>query len=199
MDDRKEAPHDRRSDDDASGKPSAENHLPVQIRWLIRRDMPEVLRVENTKFEHTWSEDDFLNALRQRNCIGMVAEDKGKIVGHMLYELHSDRLRLLNFVVDPEYRQRGVGRQMMDRLIEKLSQQRRHSVDLVVEERNVDAQKFLKACGFKATGVERGYFGDTGDDGYHMRFSVGREKAIAPGHFAGQPRFTDEDFEPRER
>jgi ribosomal-protein-alanine N-acetyltransferase len=199
MDDRKEAPHDRTSDDAASGKPPRANQLPVQIRWLTRSDMYDVLKIENSKFEHAWNEDDFLNALRQRNCIGMVAEDKGKVVGFMVYELHKEKLHLLDLVVDPEYRQRGVGRQMVERLVDKLTQQRRHSLDLVVEERNVDAQKFLKACGFKATRVEKEYFDDTGDDAYHMRFSVGRDKAITPENFAGRPRFTDEDFEPRER
>ena len=46
----------------------------VHIRWMIRRDMPEVLGIENSSFEFSWSEDDFIRCLRQRNCIGMVAE-----------------------------------------------------------------------------------------------------------------------------
>jgi len=39
-----------------------------QIRWLIRRDMTEVLEIENASFEYTWNEEDFLHCLRQRNC-----------------------------------------------------------------------------------------------------------------------------------
>ena len=46
----------------------------VQIRWMIRRDMPEVLDIERLSFEFAWTEEDFLCCLRQRNCIGMVAE-----------------------------------------------------------------------------------------------------------------------------
>ena len=46
----------------------------VHIRWMIRRDMPEVLDVERSSFEFPWAEDDFIRCLRQRNCIGMVAE-----------------------------------------------------------------------------------------------------------------------------
>src|SRR5690348_2779098 len=45
----------------------------VHIRWMIRRDMPEVMRTERASFEYSWTEDDFLRCLRQRNCIGMVA------------------------------------------------------------------------------------------------------------------------------
>jgi len=62
--------------------------LKPQIRWLIRRDMPEVLEIERANFEYTWTEEDFLCCLRQRNCIGMVAEIAHNIEGFMIYELH---------------------------------------------------------------------------------------------------------------
>lgn len=44
----------------------------VHIRWMIRRDMQEVLEIEKSGFEFPWSEEDFIRCLRQRNCIGMV-------------------------------------------------------------------------------------------------------------------------------
>ena len=62
----------------------------VHIRWMIRRDMPEVLQAEQQSFEYAWTEDDFLRCLRQRNCIGMVAEHQDRIVGFMIYELRSE-------------------------------------------------------------------------------------------------------------
>ena len=59
----------------------------VHIRWMIRRDMPEVLEIEQSSFEFPWTEEDFIRCLRQRNCIGMVAEYDEKVVGFMIYEL----------------------------------------------------------------------------------------------------------------
>ena len=73
--------------------------LPVHIRWMIRRDMPEVLAIEEQCFEFPWSEEDFIRCLRQRNCIGMVAEHSERVVGFMIYELHKNRLHILNFAV----------------------------------------------------------------------------------------------------
>ena len=58
----------------------------VHIRWMIRRDMPSVLGIEQSCFEFAWNEDDFIRCLRQRNCIGMVAEIDDEIVGFMIYE-----------------------------------------------------------------------------------------------------------------
>jgi len=91
--------------------------LRVHIRWMIRRDMREVLDIEQTSFEFPWLEEDFIRCLRQRNCIGMVAEHGDQVVGFMIYELHKSRLHILNFAVFDQARQRGVGQQMIDKLI----------------------------------------------------------------------------------
>ena len=58
----------------ASQPQLADGKIKTQIRWLIRRDMPEVLGIENDSFEYAWKEEDFLCCLRQRNCIGLVSE-----------------------------------------------------------------------------------------------------------------------------
>lgn len=144
--------------------------LKVQIRWLIRRDMAEVLDIERTSFEFAWTEEDFLCCLRQRNCIGMVAEAGGEIVGFMIYELHKDKLRILNFAVGGPVRRQGVGAQMVRRLIDKLSQQRRKEIVLDVRERNLSAQLFFRHQGFRAVGVLRNYYEDTTEDAYSMQY-----------------------------
>src|SRR5262245_38588077 len=77
--------------------------LRVHIRWMIRRDMPEVLTTEQQSFEFAWSEEDFLRCLRQRNCIGMVAEQGEKVIGFMIYELHKSKLHIMNFAVHPHF------------------------------------------------------------------------------------------------
>jgi len=107
---------------------ASHQELRVHIRWMIRRDMPEVLDIEGESFEFPWLEDDFIRCLRQRNCIGMVAEHDDRVVGFMIYELHKTRLHILNFAVGDSFRQQGVGRQMASKLISKLSQQRRYRI-----------------------------------------------------------------------
>ena len=92
----------------------------VHIRWMIRRDMSEVLAIENRNFEFAWSEEDFIRCLRQRNCIGMVAEHEERVVGFMIYELHKNRLHILNFAVSPGCHRGGVGMSMVKKLIGKL-------------------------------------------------------------------------------
>ena len=142
----------------------------VHIRWMIRRDMPEVLGIESEGFEFPWSEDDFIRCLRQRNCIGMVAEHDERVVGFMIYELHKSRLHVLNFAVAAEFRRRGVGRQMAGKLIGKLSNQRRTRILLEVRETNLHAQVFFRSLGFRAVSVLRDFYDDTTEDAYLMQY-----------------------------
>jgi [ribosomal protein S18]-alanine N-acetyltransferase len=144
----------------------------VQIRWMIRRDMPEVLQIERQSFEFAWSEEDFLNCLRQRNCIGMVAEAREQIVGFMIYELLKSQLHVLNFAVAKPMRRQGVGTLMMDRLISKLSQQRRQEILLEVRESNLEAQLFFRRNGLQAISVLRHHYDDTTEDAYVMRYQL---------------------------
>lgn len=141
----------------------------VHIRWMIRRDMADVLEIERESFEFAWQEDDFLRCLRQRNCIGMVAECDGQIVGYMIYELHKTRLHVLNFAVAKQWRRLGIGRQMAVKLAGKLSADRRTRVVLEVRETNLPAQLFFRACGFRAVSVLRGFYEDSPEDAYVMQ------------------------------
>ncbi len=144
--------------------------LRVHIRWMIRRDMSEVLQIEENGFEFPWSEDDFMRCLRQRNCIGMVAEHAERVIGFMIYELHKTRLHLLNFSVAQEFRRRSTGRQMLSKLIGKLSTQRRTRILLEVRETNLAAQLFFRKMGFRAVSVMRDFYTDTTEDAYLMQF-----------------------------
>jgi len=146
--------------------------LRVHIRWMIRRDMPEVLQIEQDSFDYSWTEEDFLRCLRQRNCIGMVAEHGDKVVGFMIYELHKNKLHILNFAVCPSYRRTGIGGQMTAKLVGKLSSHRRTKISLAVRESNLNAQMFFRSQDFRATKVLRNYYEDSGEDAYLMQLRM---------------------------
>ena len=142
----------------------------TQIRWMIRRDMPAVLSIEAASFEFPWSEEDFIRCLRQRNCIGMVADLNEQPVGYMIYELHKNRLHILNFAVDELVRRQGIGAAMVQKLIGKLCYQRRNRIDLLVRETNLAAQLFFRQLGFRAVSVIQGHYDNSPEDAYLMQY-----------------------------
>ncbi len=148
----------------------------VHIRWMIRRDMAEVLQIERENFEFAWVDEDFVRCLRQRNCIGMVAEYEDRVVGFMIYELHKSRIHVLNFAVAAVYQRHGVGSQMVAKLIAKLSPARRSRVVLEVRETNLPAQLFFRENGFRAISVLHKYYDDTPEDAYLMQYRYRSER-----------------------
>jgi ribosomal-protein-alanine N-acetyltransferase len=142
------------------------------IRWGIRRDLPETLNIELEAFDFPWCEDEFIEQLRQRNCIWMVAEVCGCIAGYMVYELHRTKFHILNFAVHHNMRRRGIGTLMVNKLKSKLNVSRRAHIDLEIRDANLTAQQFFRAQGFKATGILRDFYRGCRDDAYAFRHSV---------------------------
>jgi len=70
----------------------------MHIRWMIRRDYDEVLAIENALFEFPWTEKEFVDELRKRNSIGMVADD-GDVLGYVVYRLASREIEIVNLAV----------------------------------------------------------------------------------------------------
>ena len=146
---------------------------PLHIRWMIKRDLPEVLAIEKAAFEeYPWLEDDFVRYLRQTNCIGMVVEYEDAVIGFMVYELNKTSIHVYNFAVDPWYQRQGVGRAMIDKLKGKLSEIRRTRIVLEIREENLDGQLFFKSMGFMAIAVLQEFYADANCDAYLMAYSI---------------------------
>ena len=134
--------------------------------------MAEVLEVEQEAFEFPWSDEDFTRCMRQRNCIGMVAEMADSVVAFMIYELHRSRLHVLNFAVRRSHRRLGIGTQMMEKLTGKLTPERRSRIVLEVRERNLPAQLFFRSLGYRAISVLKDFYQDTTEDAYLMQYAL---------------------------
>jgi hypothetical protein len=97
-----------------------------RTRWMIRRDLREVVAVENgtadSRAVDPWSEADFLRHLRQRNCIGMVSERGDEITGFVVYQLHRTHLSLLRFAAAPGT---DAGAELYAKLLYKLTNYQR--------------------------------------------------------------------------
>lgn len=128
----------------------------IHVRWMIRRDMTDILMMEQGQ-RMSWSEEQFLSCLRQRNCIGMVAEVNDVVVGYMIYELFPKKLEVLKVVGGD----RTVLDRMLAKLASKLSSHRRILVGLNVDEHDLDMHLALKRNGYDAIRVIKNSDGDS--------------------------------------
>ncbi len=148
----------------------------THLRWMVLRDIPEVSAIEKACFEFSWTEEEFLKCLKQRNCVGMVAERNDVIIGFMIYEMSKNRINLLNLGIQPALRGQNVGRQLIQKLAGKLTGERRNRITCEIRERNLNAQLFLRALGFRAVGILRNFYEETQEDAYVMEYRVAEER-----------------------
>ena len=127
----------------------------LAIRWLIKRDMPEVLEIAHSGYSPLLSEDDFLEQLRKSNCIGVVAELNHDVLGFMVYCLEKSRLVVINFAVHPAHRRKKIGTAMVECLVDKLSQQRRTEIEVSLPDSCAAAQMLFSSCKFRQVAIVR--------------------------------------------
>lgn len=145
----------------------------AHIRWTLRRDLLQILDIERASFTQPWTEDDFLQILRQHCIISMVAEVHDRVVGYMVYELGQKKLYLHNIAVATKGV--GIGRQLIDKLKTKLSPYKRKTLECHVRETNLESQKFFRAVGMRALRVVRAFYdGEDGqaEDAYLFQYRV---------------------------
>lgn len=133
------------------------------VRWVIRRDLSEVLEIERDLSTPPWCEDKWLTYLRSRSSIGVVAEDGSKIIGAMIYTMCNFGL-LIERVIS---RTTPGADAMIERLKDKLSHQRRTWLETIVDESDLQSQLFFQRHGFVCVGIEHGP-----DTGYRFVFSL---------------------------
>jgi ribosomal-protein-alanine N-acetyltransferase len=145
----------------------------VSFRLMARGDLDEVLEIESRAFLHdgVWTKSDFLSSLKSRDDVSLVATVQNAVVGYVVYQVFKGEYWIFNLAVDEDFRRKGIGKAFIDRLKVRLNETDKKRIVFDLRERNLSAQLFLKSQGFKARGIERGFFEDTGEDCWQFRYS----------------------------
>lgn len=125
--------------------------LPIQVLPFSLCHLASLARIERASYENPWTEAQFRKAIRQTDARTLVAAHRGMVVGYVLLHLWPRHIEIWNLAVEPEFRRRGVGRQLV--ACAKGTRNRKEIVRAAVRETNVAGQLFFRACGFVATGA----------------------------------------------
>jgi len=139
-----------------------------RLRWMLRGDMDRVLEIEALSFPFPWGVDDFIRMLRQRNCIGKVAEIRGEVAAYIVYEMRKASYVILNIAVAPHIRRRGLGRLLIGQLQQACSVHRLRSIEAIVVESNLEGQLFFRDRGFRCRKTLAGFFNQGNQTGYRF-------------------------------
>lgn len=130
----------------------------IGTRWMMIQDLPEVLAIDRacaeTPEEDPWTAEDFRTEIRRPTSVALVAEflqaGAWRIAGYLIYENCRRYTEITRLVVAPQYRRRGVGSTLVRRKLDLLGGPRRRQLIAEVAERDLPAQCFYRALGFRA-------------------------------------------------
>lgn len=141
----------------------------THIRWMLNSDVQEVSEIESRCTRYPWPAVNFATCAQDKEIVCIVAEDdtNGNVLaGYIIYTYTKTRSRILNIGVDPFVQRRGVGRELLNKMLDK-----RPTTFAIIPESSLDALKFFKSLGFRNSVVKKNYFKDSMQDGIKMTYS----------------------------
>lgn len=123
----------------------------VDIRWMIRRDLPEVTEISRLQ-HHPLTEDEILKMCKSPHVFGMVATEypNAEIIGYILYEIYVSCLRILRIETHPQFDPSIVESQLLNNRFNTLEASGRIEIVVPVPERETRTlirlrENFLRA------------------------------------------------------
>ena len=131
----------------------------MEIRHLLLEDMPQLAAL----YRCFWDEDSDVEKMKRQwkllehqgshILLGAVENDQlvGSAMGVICQEFYGDCrpfLVLENMVVSPDWRKKGIGRALLNRMEKEAGLQNCTQIILVTEKSRRDACSFYEACGF---------------------------------------------------
>jgi [ribosomal protein S18]-alanine N-acetyltransferase len=124
----------------------------VQAIALMSRDLIEA------GLGWKYDSERIVSAMRQRETVVLVACEHALVVGFAVMEFGDERAHLVLLAVRPAQRRRGIGRGLMEWLIESARAAGMASVHLELRAGNEAARGFYRALGFSETLLVPGYY-----------------------------------------
>ena len=140
----------------------------VLIEPMAEHDLDEVLAIERASFPSAWSRGSYERELRNDTSRYFRARSAGVLVGYAGMWVIFDEAHITTLAVHPQWRRRGLAKQLLRLLIRRAWRQGATRLTLEVRERNEAARALYRALGFVEKGVLPGYYGDTGENGIVM-------------------------------
>lgn len=135
------------------------------IRPMTLEDIDGVMAVEMDAFQTPWSRSAFEEELTQNRLARyLVAEADGAILGYAGTWLVINEAHVTNVAVSSQRRREGIGRLLMEHLMDLAVQNGSGSMTLEVRVSNEAARNLYRQLGFVEAGLRKNYYSETKED-----------------------------------
>jgi ribosomal-protein-alanine N-acetyltransferase len=137
-------------------------------------DVPDVAALERTVFADPWSPDSFLAEVDRRPDVGwpVVARDASGVVAYAVVWFIVDEIHIGNIAVRPDRQGEGVGRWLLERVLEEGRRRAMVFATLEVRPSNRAALALYERFGFRKIAVRRRYYRDNDEDAWVLAIAL---------------------------
>jgi len=135
--------------------------------------VPAVRAIEQEVFADPWSTQDFRDCVTSdAHFLVAAAGDSGAIIGYVVALEAADEGEILNLAVALAGRRNGLGRALVQHILEALTARGVRQVYLEVRESNAPARALYAARGFKEVGRRQQYYRRPVEDAIVLRLDA---------------------------
>lgn len=127
------------------------------IRQMERSDLNAVQRIEQQVYPFPWSNQIFIDSMEAGSLL-VVVERQQQVVGYAVQSTAVGETQLLNIAITPNQQGQGLGRTLLQWLVEQARKQESEMLFLEVRLSNQVAQALYQQMGFNEIGVRKDYY-----------------------------------------
>jgi ribosomal-protein-alanine N-acetyltransferase len=146
--------------------PSSSTGVEGSLRFGAMRltDVDAVARIEAASFPLPWTRAHFRHEL-ERNplSVNRVFRRDGAVIGYASVWIIDHELQINKIAIDGTLREKGLGRLLMERLLELAAKSRCRRITLEVRPGNTPARALYESLGFREVGRRADYYGPRED------------------------------------
>ncbi len=128
------------------------------VRKIEQKDVESVVALERDTFTDPWSENAIGDTAHQNHAYILVAVQDDEFLGYCIAYRILDETEIARIAVKDSCRRQGVGRCLLDAVLEDCLAHGVRRILLDVRESNETARTFYENYGFHEDGVRRNYY-----------------------------------------
>ncbi len=130
----------------------------VEIKEMTFEDFEKIKDILQTEFDEFWKPSILKSELENEISKYIVAKMNDEIVGFAGIIILPDDVEITNIVTKKVERKKGIGKLLLDKLIEMAKETEKETISLEVNEINIPAINLYKTSGFEEVGIRKKYY-----------------------------------------
>lgn len=129
----------------------------IIIKKAEQCDVPEIAEIERKSIPKPWSQAAFAAALSDEKAVTLAAFSDSVLCGFITGVHLLDTADIYSVAVSEEYREKGVGKRLLEKFFSALPDEVQ-AVNLEVRESNMSAIKLYEKTGFERVGLRKNFY-----------------------------------------